>query len=309
MSSSITINADMVMPESVLLANVTGTRMRQNTRTINIGGYANVNVDRDTTLRRYQIATQPLLKQLASAVIGIYESTDAGGSGFLISDPVDSSVSPTEGAFQGYAAGVESGVVGFGNGTPLYGFRKVYAAYGSSMKRAMAVTRLRGAPLMLRGGSPIVVGAAPGNASLSAGPTYITFVADASQNVTAIAVGATTQVTLASAIAGFVVGGQLWLQDLAGAHASLLNNLSHQITNIAGNVYTLATNTAGKTITAAGTGKKYPQPDEALTWSGHYYVPVHFRDDDLEWELLAGGPPSMRMVSFTACYLDEVKEA
>lgn len=309
MTSIITINSDIVMPELILLANVTGTRMRQNTRSINIGGYANVNVDRDVTLRRYQIATQPLLGQLASAVIGIYEATDAGASGFLISDPVDSSASPTEGAFQGYSAGVEFGVTGYGNGTPLYGLRKVYTAYGSVLKRAMIVTRLRGTPVMLRGGSPVIVGAAAGNVSLSAGPTYATFVADASQNVTAVTVGATTQVTLASAIAGFVVGGRLWLQDLAGAHAALLNNLSHQITNIAGNVYTLATNTAGKTITAAGTGKKYPQPDEALTWSGNYYVPVHFRDDDLEWELLAGGAPSARMVSFSACYLDEVREA
>lgn len=300
---------NIVMPESVLVSALSGTRMRKNTRTQNVGGYATVNADRDWTQRRWQIATQPLTQALASSIIGIYEVTDAGTFGFLIFDPVDSTVSAAEGLLQGLMLGVESGAAGFGNGCPTYGFRKVYIANGSILGGTNPITRPYGTPAVTRGGSPVTVGAAAGNISLSAGPVYVTFVADASANVNAIAPGATTSVTLASALAGLAIGGRLWLENLTGTHASLLNSQSHQITNIVGATYTLATNTAGKTITAAGTGKKYPQPTEALGWSGSYYVPVHFRDDDLEWELFHGGPAPARLVSFTSCYLDEVREA
>jgi hypothetical protein len=300
---------NIVMPESVLVSALSGTRMRKNTRTQNVGGYASVNADRDWTQRRWQVATQPLAQALASSIIGIYEVTDAGTCGFLIFDPVDSTVSAAEGLLQGLMLGAEFGSAGFGNGCPTYGFRKVYIANGSILGGTNPITRPYGTPAVTRGGSPVTVGAAAGNISLSAGPVYVTFVADSSANVNSITPGATTSVTLASALAGLAIGGRLWLQDLTGTHASLLNNQSHQITNIVGATYTLATNTAGKTITAAGTGKKYPQPTEALGWSGSYYVPVHFRDDDLEWELFHGGPAPARLVSFTSCYLDEVREA
>lgn len=298
---------NIVMPESVLTSAVSGTRSRKNTRTVNVGGYASVNADRDVTLRHWQIATQPLNQALAASIIGIYEVTDAGTSGFLIFDPVDSFVSTAEGVLQGYMLGVESGAAGFGNGCPTYGFCKVYIANGSILGGTNPITRPY-TPTVTRGGVSVTVGAAAGNIGLSAGPVYVTFVADASQNVNAITPGATTSVTLASALAGLVIGGRLWLQDLTGTHAALLNNQSHQITNIVGATYTLATNTSGKTITAAGTGKKYPQPTETLGWSGRYYVPVHFRDDDLEWELFHGGPAATREVSFTSCFLDEVRE-
>lgn len=300
---------NIVMPESVLVSAVSGTRMRKNTRTVNVGGFASVNADRDVTLRRWQLATQPLAQALASSIIGIYEATDAGASGFLIFDPVDSTVSTAEGVLQGLMLGVESGAAGFGNGCPTYGFRKGYVANGSILGGTNAITRPYGTPPVTRGGSPVTVGAGAGNIGLSAGPVYVTFVADASQNVNAITPGATTSVTLAGALAGLAIGGRLWLQDLTGANASLLNNQSHQITNIVGATYTLATNTAGKTITAAGTGKKYPQPTEALGWSGSYYIPVHFSSDDLEWELFHGGAASSRQVSFTSCVLDEIREA
>ena len=138
----------------------------------------------------------------------------------------------------------------------------------------------------------------------------MTFVADATRTVSSVTVGATTQVVLSSAISGLVITtGKLWLQGLTGTHSALLNGLAHTITNISGSTYTLATNTAGKTITAgSGQGHKYPQPTETLTWSGLFYVPVHFRDDDLNWDLEAGGPRDLRIVTVPSTYLDEVRE-
>lgn len=304
---SINVLSDVIVPNSVLLAGLDGTNSRKNDRTKNPAGYASVNVVRDETLRAWQIATQPMFVGDLQAIVGLHEVTDAGAFGMLLEDPIDSVVTPAQGALLGYMSGVESGVVGFGNGTPTYGFRKLYTAYGSTRKKARIVTRPKGTPSLLRGGSPVTLGVAAGNAAISAGPSYVTFVADATRTVSAVTVGATTQVTLNSAI-GVVIGGRLWLQDLTGADASLLNNQSHQVTSVVGAVYTLATNTAGKTITAAGQGHKYPQPDETLTWSGTFYVPVQFRSDDLEWQLEVGGPRDVRMVSVPSTYLDEIRE-
>ncbi|GER21452.1 hypothetical protein [Variovorax boronicumulans] len=310
--TGIVVLPSVIVPKGIVLAGLSGVHSRQNERSRNQGGFGTVNVIRDVTLRAWQVGTGPMDLALSEQLFGIYEVTDAGAYAMLYEDPIDSTFSVGNGALQGYLAGDEFGAVGFGNGTPNYGVRKIYTARGSALTRARALTRFIATPSLFRGGSPVTMGAAPGNAAVSAGPSYVIFVADASRTVTAVAVGATTQVTLATSIPGFVVGGRLWLQDLAGADAALLNNLSHEITAITGgglNVYTLATNTAGKTITAAGTGKKYPQPDETLTCAGSFFVPVQFRDDNLNWDLAIAGPTNRRQVVIPACFIDEIREA
>lgn len=309
--SGVVVLEDVILDECVFLAAASGRQSRQNDRTANQGGFATVNVVRDVTLRQFNLGVKPLFVEDWKEIEGVYEITDAGAFGFLVKDPKDQVVGETEGALQGYMAGVEFGTPGFGNGTPTYGLRKLYKARSSTRTRGRPITRPNSTPAIERDGAAVVYGALPGNAALSAAPVYVTFVADASQNVSAVTVGATTQVTLASALAGLVVGGRLWLQDLTGADAALLNNLSHEITAITGggsNIYTLATNTAGKTITAAGTGKKYPQPDEALTWTGTFYVPVQFADDDMDWDLVKPGALDDRLVSGMSVTLIEIRE-
>ena len=300
---------DIVMPNSILVWGVTGTLSRKNDRSANPAGYVSVNAVRDITMRAYQLATAPMRLDDAEKLAGIYEVTDAGTYGLKLQDPIDSAMTAANGALQGYMSGVEFGTVGFGNGCPTYGIRKVYTAWGTSIKRARPITRPNGTIAVTRGGSPVTYGVAAGNIAISAGPSYITFVPDVTRTVSGVTVGATTQVTLNSAI-GVVVNGRLWLQGLTGADAALLNNQSHQVTNVAGAVYTLATNTAGKNITAGpGQGHKYPQPDEALTAAGNFYVPVHFRDDNMDWDLAIGGPMHGRMVTIPQTFLDEVREA
>lgn len=310
---TIIVYDDVIFPSGLILAGATGTLSRKNARSSNQGGFEDIGVINDRTKRSYMVGTMPVRVSDAEAVVGIYEVTDAGAYGMLFEDPIDSTIAAANGALMGYMAGVESGVVGFGNGGPLYGLRKVYIAQGSTRSRARPVTRPKGVPSLLRAGAPVTIGAAAGNASISAGPSYVTFVADASRSVSSVTVGATTQITLASALPGVAIGGKLWIDTLSGADAALLNNLSHTVTNISGgglNVYTLSTNTAGKTITAgSGQGRKYPQPTEALAWSGNYYVPVHFRDDDINWDVANQGPIGARLLTLPDIYLDEVIEA
>lgn len=306
---TIIVLSDVIVPECVVMAGATGRQTRQNERTTTPGGFASANVVRDVTMREYTLGIMPMEIELWAEIEGLYEVTDAGAFGMLIKDPKDSVVTAAQGALQGYMTGVEFGTPGFGNGTPLYGFRQLKKAASSTRTKARIVTRLNGTPALTRGGTPVVIGVGAGNVALSAGPVYATFVADATRTVTAVTVGTTTDVTLSSAIAGFVVGGRLWLQDLTGADADLLNDKSHEITNIAGAVYTLATNTAGKTITAAGQGHKYPQPDEALAWAGAFYVPVQFADDNMDWDLVKPGDMDDRLVAGPSIQLREIREA
>lgn len=310
MSNSIEIFADVVLPQEIVEAGVTGSQTRTNTRGRNQGGFDTVNVVRSITTRYFQIGIAPMDARLWRLAEAIYEITDAGAKGFLMEDPKDSVVSSDASSMQGYMLGVQFGNAGFGNGCPVYVLQRRHVLPGTTRASYRDITRPVGVPPMWRGGTPITIGVAPGNAALSAGPVMVTFVPDATRAVSAITVGATTQVTLSSAISGLVVGGRLWLQGVGGAAASLLNNQSHEITNIAGAVYTIATNTLGKVITAAGEGRKYPQPDEALTWEGSFLVPVHFRSDNLDWEIVAADEdPESRLVRGPLIVLDEVREA
>lgn len=62
-------------------------------------------------------------------------------------------------------------------------------------------------------------------------------------------------------------------------------------------------NTDG-TLTIAGS------PDASLvTWAGRFYVPVHFKDDFIEWALIAPSQdPDARFIAGTSIVLEEVRE-
>lgn len=45
-----------------------------------------------------------------------------------------------------------------------------------------------------------------------------------------------------------------------------------------------------------------------LAWSGRFYVPVHFLDDAIDWDLVASGPSGQRLVAGPSVVLQEVRE-
>lgn len=277
-------------------------------RAANQGGYGSVNVQWSRPLREFDIGYIPSLPEIWQTIEGLWELTKGGAYGFLMEDPKDSTVSTTQGVLQAYLGGVNVGASGFGYGVPSYQMYKRYPAYGSALIDERPITRPR-LPLnsIQRGGVPVVLGAGPGQASISG--STITFVADATASVSSVTAGVTTTVELSGSL-GLAIGGRLWLEEMTGADAALLNGKSHAIANLVGNVYTLTTNTAGATITVGGISKgaRFPQPTEALTWSGRFYVPVHFRDDELPWVLERSGPYERRLISGQSIVLQEVRE-
>jgi uncharacterized protein (TIGR02217 family) len=45
-----------------------------------------------------------------------------------------------------------------------------------------------------------------------------------------------------------------------------------------------------------------------LSWSGLFYVPIHFASDEIEWELVAGGSEDQRYLAGPQIVFDEVRE-
>jgi uncharacterized protein (TIGR02217 family) len=307
---AITVFNDVIMPTSVLAAGVRGKNQRNNSRTMAANGTGQININWSRTLRQYELGIVPMSVATWQTIEGLHEVTEGGAYGFLLPDPKDQSVSDAQGLLYPFNSTL-LGTNGLGYGVPSYKLHKRYTSTGSARTKDRAITRPRATPVIRRGGVAVTHGASPGNVSVNYDTGTVTFVADSSSTVTAVAVGATTNVTLTAALAGVSVGERLYLSGLTGTVASTLNGLSFAITAITGgglNVYTLTVATTGLAWTSGGSGFAYPQSTETLTWAGDFYVPVHFASDEIDWELVAGGPAAARLLAGPSVVLNEVRE-
>ena len=177
-----------------------------------------------------------------------------------------------------------SGAVG--TGMPTYDlYRREEDAGGSDDKRIWKPIAAGFA--VQRAGSPATLGSGAGQYSLDTVNGRVTWVADASSAISGITPGASTVVTLGGALSGLVIAGRLYLSGTTGTIATALNGIAHTITGVSGAQYTLATSTTGLVYGGGGSGYKYPQPGETLTWSGEFDLPARFDTDELRYRFLA----------------------
>ena len=179
---------------------------------------------------------------------------------------------------------------GVGNGVPTYDVWKAYAdAAATDWRRLYKL--VTGTSSVQRNGLAVTVGAGAGQISIDSNTGRVTFVADATANATAITVGATTQVVVPTTVGGMVAGQRMYLAGFSGADAALVNGQAHNITLVSGGgpyTFTLAVNTAGKTITlGAGQARKYPQAADQLRCACEFDTPVRFGTDHLRYKFLA----------------------
>ena len=193
-----------------------------------------------------------------------------------------------------------------GDGTPgPHQLRKRYTSGSSTTDRD--IRKPSGTPAIYRAG---VLKTITTHYTLDTVTGLVTWIYDATSNASAVTVGATTQVVIAGNPGTLIAGQKLYLTGFAGVDAALLNNLSHTINSVSGAgpyTFTLATNTAGKTITVgSGAGQKYPQASETLTWSGEFDVPVRFDADEIRATMLESGP-GLRMYAVSSLPVVEIK--
>lgn len=142
---SLEVLDDVIAPNAIWSAAVSGSQMRGNRRAQNSGGYKQINVLQSRTLRRYEFGTVPLqqegvTEQMVAARIarawqaleGLHEVTEGGAYAFLVLDPKDSTAV--------HANGV---VTLIDAGTHTYQLWKRYTSAGSTRTKDRKITRPR----------------------------------------------------------------------------------------------------------------------------------------------------------------------
>lgn len=308
---TIVVLSDVIMPACIYAAGVRGRQIRKNTRVSSQNGSVKANVDWLDTLREYEVGYVPMLPEAWNEIEGLFEVTEGGAYGFLMNDPKDSTVNSGAGLLQAWTGSVLESTAGAGYGVPAYRMLKRITSTGTTRTKDRIITRPYSA-VVTRGGVPVTVGASPGNIAINADTGIVTFVADASQAITSITVGITTVLTFADAagmVAAMSVGERLYLTGVSGTATTTLNDKSHLVTAKDAVAFTLTIDTATTGLTATdGTAAKYPQATEALAWTGRFYVPVHFANDQLDWEILRSGPTETRLIAGPTVTLVEVRE-
>lgn len=308
---SVVVLSDVIFPADVIALGVSGINRRRNERVANQAGFVQITRVWSRTLREYVVGIHPMPAHLWLAVEALHEVTEGGAFGLLLRDPKDSLVAASEGRLQGFAGGQLVGTMGQGHGVPTYRLHKRYAARGTSRTHDRRITRPIATPAVTRAGNPVTVGAGAGQISHDLHTGSVTFVADASQSISSITVGASTVLNFADGtgmVAAMAVGQRVHVSGVTGTAAATLNGLSHEVTAKGATSLTVSTATTGLTA-AGGTAAKFPQPSEALAWSGAFHVPVHFRDDYIDWELVVGdADESERLLAGPAVVLVEIRE-
>jgi len=215
--AGIQILTNIIAPNSLFEAGVTGRQIRRNKRAENQAGIPVVNIIWDNTKREFTWGTAPHTITVWQTLEGLFEYTDAGAYGFLLQDPKDPTASHTTG---------KATLIDAGPGT--YQLIKQWSVIGA----ATPLTRNR----------------------------TIKYVKEA----------------------GFEL-------KIAG------------VTKTVGVDYTISAFTGVVTIPS--------DPAAAdVTWASPFYVPVHFRDDEIEWELVAAGGVDQRLIRGPRVVLEEVKQ-
>jgi len=261
-----------------------------------LSGREAINIARSQARLRFDIE-MPLLGTAKDTLLAFFRAMKGRGHGFRLKDWSDYEVARAAGRLSAIAAGVTAETASdYGAGVPAYQLTKVYET-GALAEHRWVRKPVVGTTAIYRGDVLATAGASAGNYALDTTTGVVTWVASAASAVSSVSVGASTEVTLNSAI-GLSNGGRLYLSGLTGTVASVLNGLAHPITDVSGAVYTISTSTAGLAYTSGGTGYRYPQPDEALDFSGEFDVAVRFDSDWLALTLRQRtsyrGPMSLR---------------
>jgi uncharacterized protein (TIGR02217 family) len=310
---SLTILTDVRLDNCSIAYNVRGKVKRSNTRAVDGGGYPKVNINWSRSTREYEFGIVPMSIQAWREIESLFEATDGGAYGFLLQDPKDSIVSDTDGLLMPWSgsAAITGSTIGLGYGVPTYRMFRRYVNASRTTDRL--ITRPMTGLVLRRAASVVTQGASPGNASVNLDTGTVTFVADTFQALTSTTAGASTVLTFANntgMLAATAINDRVYITGVSGARGALLNDRSHLVTarDMVAFTLTISTTTTGTTGGVGGTALRYPQPSQSLTWTGGFWTPVHFANDELDWEIMRSGSADSRIVAGPLVVLNEVRE-
>ena len=242
-------------------------------------GFESRNANWSQSRRKFDISTGVKTKSDFQSVADLFHAVGGRLDGFRFKDWADYEVTTSNGALMGVVDSVLYGSGGFGYGVPTLQLLKKYTAGSSThfreISKPITVT-------VYRNSIAVVVGGGAGQIAMSLTTGIATFVADQTRSITSHTPGIAHTFTLASAFSpNLAIGGRIYVTGITGTAATLLNDLSHNVTNVAAGVITVDTVTTGLTA-SGGDAFFYPQPTDAFTWAGEFDVPVRFDSDELQ---------------------------
>lgn len=208
----ITVYSNVLLPNSILSAGISGKQLRLNSRVQTDNGFESVNVIWSQTIRQYTLGTVPLRVDQWQALETLHEITEGGAFGFLMEDPKDRTV--TNGVMQ--QPGTDPTVM------QLY---KRYQEPHSLRHKERKITRPRAATVQIKDNGVLLN---PGAYTINEETGIVTFSVE-----------------------------------------------------------------------------KNPL---LLSWTGNFYVPVHFLDDSIDWALEIAGQADGRFLAGPSVVLQEVRE-
>jgi uncharacterized protein (TIGR02217 family) len=285
---------DVIFPVHIVTVAARGRKRWATSIVANQGGFEARNGIRTQPKREYELGLVPRRVSDWAAIDAFHDIVQGSLYGFLLRDPVNNAATVADGLMRPLPAALTGtlGTAGVGYGVPSYRLLK-RATVGARTHDRDVRKPQTGAVTLYRGASPVTLGASAGNAALDTVNGNVTFVADTSEAITSITVGASTVLNFAGGtpvVAAFSVGQRVYVSGVTGTAGAALNALSHAITAKGASSLTISTSTSGLAVTLPGTAYKYPQASEALTWAGSFYVPVRFAEDDIDWQALGGHP-------------------
>jgi uncharacterized protein (TIGR02217 family) len=248
-------------------------------------GFESRNINWSQSRARFDLSHAPRTEAQKDELLAFFRMARGAAYGFRYKDWGDFRVTQSNGVMRGLVGTVEQGTAGQGFGVATYQLFKRYGT-GSFAEDRRIRKPVPNTVAVLRNGAPVTFGTLAGQATLDNTTGVLTFVADQTRNISSHIVGATHQLTLASAFSpNLILGGRVWVTGVTGTAAAVLNNRSHSVTGVSGAVVILGTATSGLTATG-GEARFFPQPTETLTWSGEFDVPVRFESDEARIQII-----------------------
>lgn len=247
-------------------------------------GFKQVNIIRDTPLHRFAFGRNGLRQNEHDALREFFNAVKGMGYCFRVKDHSDYLVTIDDGYLRPFEAAAFVGSPGLGYGTKTLQAQKVYTAGSLSTYRDLV--KLVGTPIVYKNGSPLTAGASPGQYAIDVNSGRVTLVADQTRTISGHTPGADHVFVVSSAFSpNFSVGQRVWFESVTGADAATLNNLSHEITNVAGTTITIATDTTGLTI-SGGNAYMFPQSTDAMRIATQFDVWCRFTSDEASFEIV-----------------------
>ncbi len=270
-------------PECVSLGALSRPRYKSNI-IILASGAKKANIDWATGIHSFDFTHGAMNQTQHDSILNFFHAIQGRGNQFRVKDYSDYSTTTSNGILIPVISGRVTGTAGVGYGLEGYVLAKLYSA-GALATYRLLQKPVSGTTTIYRNGAAVTVGGGAGNVSAINSTTgQLTFVADQSRGISSHTVGTSHIFTLTSAFSpNLAVGGRIYVTGVTGTAATLLNGLSHTVTNVSTAVITTSTVTTGLTA-SGGNAFFYPQPADALTVVTEFDVPCRFTSDEAAFD-------------------------